>query len=153
MARGFQSIQMASSWENTKRLLIARFKPKSIEIQTNPKTVWSEDRVRQTRSGSSNSKVNDVTSLFRLKESHLKCIPFKLIKFSWYNFLSWLLVRSEKYSRRLMHQFANYFRSKLLSPLTLTNNKQMEDIRFDEIKYSHPLWDELSETIFFKNIQ
>ena len=29
----------------------------------------------------------------------------------------------------------------------------MEDIRFDEIKYSHPLWDELSETIFFKNIQ
>ena len=44
-------------------------------------------------------------------------------------------------------------RSKLLSPLTLTNDKQMEDIRFDEIKYSHPLWDELSETIFFKNIQ
>ena len=84
MARGFQSIQMASSWENTKRLLIARLKPKSIEIQTNPKTVWSEDRVRQTRSGS--FKVNDVTSLFRIKESHLKCIPFKLIKFSWIQF-------------------------------------------------------------------
>ena len=34
------------------------------------------------------------------------------------------------------------------------NDKHMAYIRFVEIKYSHPLWDELSENkIFFKNLQ
>ena len=64
--------------------------------------------------------------------------------------ISFLDYQSSK--NRTQNHFSNNSRSKLLSPLTLTK-KQMEDIRFDEIKYSHPLWDELSETIFFKNIQ
>ena len=126
-----------------------------------------------------NSEVNDVTSFFHIKGKHLKCIPFKWIRFSWiqFPFLTtsplknfpaescigeipryWHFVRYRTHTKFRKHgissNHASIFKwSKLLSPLTLINNKQMEDIRFDGIKYSHPLWDELSETIFFKNIQ
>ena len=77
--------------------------------------------------------------------------PVQMNKFSW---LQFPVLTTSLFPKIFSPTHASIFKwSKLLSPLTLTNYEQMEDIWFDEIKYSHPLWDELSETIFFKNIQ